>query len=209
MENCFEKINYIWHRGLIILVPLDILLLVLTYNDYASLRWLYAAHLFALHSHEFEEYVYPGGFRTYFNSIKPFKLDPPNKNYPCTPSMIFIVNIGAWVLVIISFVWYESIPWLGFSIMFIEIVNFVGHCVFNFMNKIYYNPGMLTTVFILTPWMCAVTYFACTTLTSGQLMIAVPAGIGMAVSLPTYGMLARRHFQNSLPKEEKEELTEK
>ncbi len=196
MENFFEKLNYIWHTALILLVPLDAYILKSYYGNLDFLRWLYLAHLFNLHFHELEEYVFPGGFRQYFNSIKPFKLDPPNKNYPCTPAMIFVVNIGAWILVLVSVVYYESIPWLGFSLMFIEIVNFVGHCVFNFMNKIGYNPGMLTTIFCLVPWMVVLTNCAVKTLSYADLMKAVPAGIMFALSLPTYGIIMKNHFQN-------------
>ncbi len=200
-EEFYEKLNNIWQKGLIILIPIDVIILIMTYGSNDCLRWLYLAHLFMLHSHEYEEYVYPGGFREYFNSIRPFKLDPPNKSYPCTPSMIFTVNIGAWLLVIISVICYDALPWLGFSIMFIEIVNFVGHCVFNFMNQINYNPGMLTTIFLLVPWMYFVTICASKILSGGDLILGVLVGIVMAASLPTYGILSRNRFQKLVGKE--------
>lgn len=151
----YDSINRLWQKSLIILIPLiSIILGILFYFNPNEdiIVYLYFIHLPVLMIHEFEEYVFPGGFKEFFNGKTVFAMDPVEQDVPLNEALIFWINIGVWLFIILGALLVNVVPWFGLIfILFNAIFNGFGH-IFLFQIKVKgYNPGLVTTILFIVP----------------------------------------------------------
>ncbi len=151
----YNSINQLWQKSLIILVPLISIILGIVFyfnQDENIIVYLYWIHLPVLMIHEFEEYVFPGGFKEFFNGKTVFALNPVEKEIPLNEAMIFWINIGVWLFIILGALLVNVVPWLGLIfILFNALFNGFGH-IFLFQIKVRgYNPGLVSTILFIVP----------------------------------------------------------
>jgi hypothetical protein len=104
--------------------------------------------------HEAEEYVLsPVSFKEFFN-LKTFAGSKANPDYPLDEGYVFQVNIAiAWPVIILGAILAPVMPWLGFSMIWFELViNNIMHTMLFQGAKPSYNPGLITNSFVLLPY---------------------------------------------------------
>lgn len=92
--------------------------------------------------HQFEEYVYPGGFKEYFNNniYNPFGFFR-NK---LTDKGIFWVNVVlGWGMNIAAFIFLRDYPMAVMTVIAVLFINGLLHFYITFKTR-YYNPGVVT-----------------------------------------------------------------
>ncbi len=159
------KINQLWQRLTGILAPVILTLLVLwkaTQPTISWFEWLLWLHLPLVMFHEFEEYVLPGGFKHFFNNYTPFSLDPPSDSYPIDETKTFFINIGLWVWIILGALLANTAPWIGVSAVIFQIMNGFAHTIVMQTQRPGYNPGIITTVILLIPYIVAALWMSIT-----------------------------------------------
>lgn len=186
----YEQLNQFWQKMLIIIIPLLTLVIIFPFfmdNNPDLIQLLYWLHLPLLMIHEFEEYVFPGGFKKFFNEQTVFALDPHQKDIPLNEAMIFWINIGIWVLIIVGALIVDIAPWFGLIfIIFNGIFNGFGHIVLFQLKEKGYNPGLLSTIILLVPF----TYFVIqevqnsNIMVSGEWIVAIIGGLVVGILLP-------------------------
>jgi hypothetical protein len=98
MSFTLRQFNTIWPKigGILALFIIVILFgYAFTESEYNVFVLLFWLHLALLMLHEFEEYVYPGGFKEFFNTRTVFALKEHQENAPLNESMIVFINLGA------------------------------------------------------------------------------------------------------------------
>jgi hypothetical protein len=116
-------------------------------------QWLLWLHLPLLWFHEYEEYFLPGGFKRFFNTETPLAADPPSEDVPLNDPYEFAVNAFFWTVIIAGALLANVAPWVG-------LIGVMGQlCLNNFTHTVVfqsrhrgYNPGLITTVFVLMPY---------------------------------------------------------
>ena len=98
--------------------------------------------------HQFEEYIYPGGFIRFFNN-KP--LQSTRDNYPLNEKASFWINIPIIFIAyplsaILSGHYHISI---GIWLAYFSIINALSHVAMFF--KFGYNPGLIVSIFLNIP----------------------------------------------------------
>ncbi len=129
-----------------------LIIVYVLYNDLyltkiESLFWL---HFVTLLIHQFEEYVYPSGFKEFFNE------NIYNKNliirFPLNDKAIILVNVFlGWTAYLISAVNAEKSIQLAIGLLAVTILNGFLHS-FMFVIKRKYNPGFVSGFFLLIPF---------------------------------------------------------
>lgn len=192
-----EHFNALWQKfsgflGLFIMIALAVAMLLV--SEVNTLQLFFWMHLGFLMLHEYEEYVFPGGFKYFFNHMTVFAVDPPQENIPLGEKMIAVINLGAWVLFTLAALLYEVAPWLGVMMIVFNIVNVVGHLILFQFKKFGYNPGLLTSISLLLPIIILVfdEVIGNDLLSGFEYVLAIVGGIILAASLPISGVLARR-----------------
>ena len=150
----YHKINRLWQSATLFLAPPLILLLIWLRPSMNSYQWLLWLHLPLLMLHESEEYVLsPMSFKEFFN-LKTFAGSKSDPDYPLDESYVFQVNLGfAWPIIILGAILAPVMPWLGFSMIWFELViNNIMHTILFQGTKPSYNPGLITNSFLLLPY---------------------------------------------------------
>jgi hypothetical protein len=127
----YRKINRLWQSATLFLAPILITLLIWLRPSMDPYQWLLWLHLPLLMLHEAEEYVLsPMSFKAFLN-LKTFVGSKTDPNYPLDEGYVFQVNIMiAWPVVILGAILAPVIPWLGFSMIWFElIVNNIMHTI--------------------------------------------------------------------------------
>lgn len=99
--------------------------------------------------HQFEEYVYPGGFKDYFNNyiFNPYGFFR-NK---LTDKGVFWVNvILGWGMNIIALLFLKEIPLAVLTVIAVLFINGLLHFFVTFKTH-YYNPGVITGAILFLP----------------------------------------------------------
>ena len=112
----------------------------------ASLLWLLAA---ALLLHQFEEYVFPGGFRDFYNKV----IRPRNAltRRSLSPAGVLLVNVVvAWPAYGLAAGLGGGIAWVAAGMALITLLNGLLHTAL-LVTKRAYNPGAVTAAFLLIP----------------------------------------------------------
>ena len=180
-DSMLIKINHLWQRATALLGAILTTLLILTWSDLGIsnfFSWLLCLHLPLTMFHEFEEYVLPGGFKHLANYNSLLSKPVPQENSPLNEPFIFIINVGFWVWIIIGAMSAETMPWIGVGAVVFQIVNVIGH-IFIFQIKTPgYNPGIITTILLLVPYMTVLTWHIYTQNLLKPLDWALSFGIG-------------------------------
>lgn len=128
---------------------LIILILIFTGEKINFTKSLLILQVSFLMFHQFEEYVFPGGFQNFFNEEilnKSLKIKIQLSN-----SGILIVNVlFGWTFYIISAVIAESALWFSAGIVAITIINGVLHSAAALVKR-KYNPGLITGIVFFIP----------------------------------------------------------
>ncbi len=182
------KINWFWQNSTGVLAPVLLTLLVLRLSSEPTIswfEWLLWLHLPLVMFHEFEEYVLPGGFRQFFNNYTALSLDPPSPNYPLDERKVFVINIGVWVWIILGAIFANTAPWIGVSAVIFQIMNAVAHTFVMATKRSGHNPGLITTVFLLTPYIVVALWVSITQGILGPVdwIISCVVGLGSIVAL--------------------------
>ena len=153
----FAKVNRLWPLivgGVLAPIVLTILVLLLVTDDsIVFYQWLLWLHLPLLWFHEYEEYFLPGGFKHFFNTETPLAATPPSEDAPLNDPYEFAVNAFLWVMIILGALLANVAPWVGLIPVMLQLClnNFTHTVVFQGRHR-GYNPGLVTTVFVLMPY---------------------------------------------------------
>ncbi len=142
-------INKNWAKigGLIAIVIIFVLLLNSSFSEIESLLWVHFATLLL---HQFEEYVYPGKFKEFYNE----NILDKNKitRFPLNDKGIILVNvILGWTAYLLSAILGENFIWLAIGLLGVTILNGIMHTIM-FIVKRKYNPGFITGLFLFIPF---------------------------------------------------------
>ena len=105
--------------------------------------------------------------------------------------MIFVINIGAWIWVIAGAVFAQSAPWVGAGFMIMQIlINIITHTVIFQLKRKAYNPGLVTTLGLLIPYITFVFWYIVSSnlFTSLDWVLTFLLGIGISVLLPVWSI---------------------
>lgn len=150
----YQKINRFWQSATLFLAPPLIVLLIWLRPSMNPYQWLLWLHLPLLMLHEAEEYVLaPVSFKEFFN-LKTFAGSKADPDYPLDEAYVFQVNlVVAWPVIILGAILAPVAPWLGFSMIWFElIINNIMHTILFQGAKPSYNPGLITNSFLLLPY---------------------------------------------------------
>ncbi|MCY3412827.1 MAG: HXXEE domain-containing protein [Candidatus Heimdallarchaeota archaeon] len=190
-----EQLNFIWPRVGGVLAVLITLGVMFEWNSTGiTLAVLFLANLAVLMFHEFEEYVFPGGFKHFMNHHTVFALPEPQNNAPASEGLILYVNLGLWPVYLIGYLLADSIPWLGVGMVIFNIANIFGHVILFQIKKKGYNPGFITALFLMLPITAFMLYFINTNdvLTAFEYILSVFVGLVTAAALPVTGVTLRK-----------------
>jgi len=132
--------------------------------------------------HQFEEYIYPGGFIEYFNINV---MGSNRKNWPLTRKNAFWINIPIiFIGFPISAILASQIDIsIGIWIAYFSVVNALLHLGMFFRYR--YNPGLIASVLLNIPvGIYTVYYFA-----TNQLISLNSHIIGISIAITIQGIL--------------------
>lgn len=130
-------------------------------NTLSSIQIILMFSFMSLLAHQFEEYVLPGGGPVVINKAN-FGEKVHFRNYPGNMQSSMIVNHLAYVFYIAAIIWPQFI-WLGLATMFFNLFQFLGHGIqMNRGMKTWYNPGLITVIFLFIPISIYYMYFIVT-----------------------------------------------
>ena len=198
----YRAVNRIWQSATLFIAPLLVVLLVWYKSDLSLYQWLLCLHLPLLMFHESEEYVLaPLSFKEFFNLKSPFgsKTDP---DFPLDDAYVFQVNIViAYPIVILGALLATVAPWLGFSMIWFElIINNAMHTILFQSARPRYNPGLITNSFLLLPYGMITLLVAARFFTPLDWVLSVIIGVGVsaALGMKTRGRLAKLKVSSSI-----------
>ncbi|MEI6727102.1 MAG: HXXEE domain-containing protein, partial [Actinomycetes bacterium] len=132
-------------------------------------------------------------FKEFFNLKSPFgsKTDP---DFPLDDAYVFQVNIViAYPIVILGALLATVAPWLGFSMIWFElIINNAMHTILFQSARPRYNPGLITNSFLLLPYGMITLLVAARFFTPLDWVLSLVIGVGVSAALgvKTRGRLA-------------------
>jgi hypothetical protein len=173
----FAKANMTWQvTGGCLLAPVLLTVLItarLQGWDIPTYTWLLWLQLPILMVHEFEEYVLPGGFKSFFNHDTVFASPDPGDNTPLSEGYVFFVNIvTVWGWAIAGALLAGVAPWVGFGlVVFNAGVNCIQHSVL----------FQITTMLLLLPFSTFITIYVIQNdvLSTVDWVLAVVLGLGV------------------------------
>ena len=66
--------------------------------------------------------------------------------------------MGVWVWIIMGALLAKTTPWIGTGAMIFQLGNVVAHLYLTQLIKPGYNPGLITTLFLLIPYVVVLTW---------------------------------------------------
>lgn len=124
-----------------------ILIVAVRPHDYILFILLLQTPLYMIH--ETEEWLFPGGFGTFFNRYI-FKL--PDSDNPMDENFIFRVNIGIVWLALPIFGLLSSVDYrYGLWIPYFVIIAGIYHIGIAIKSRRFYNPGLIVSVTLNIP----------------------------------------------------------
>lgn len=191
-----ERINKIWPPlgGIVaLLITIFVIVSWSIGSPISELTLLYLLNLAVLMFHEFEEYVFPGGFQKFANTKSLLALPEPKHSEPISETVIAVINLGAWGLSILAVLFATIAPWLGFGMIIFNVVNILGHLIIFQKKAKGYNPGVVTAV-LMIPFLIFsfVVIINQNLLSTGEYMIGVIIGFLLGISLPITGAIIRK-----------------
>lgn len=183
----YRRVNRFWQSATLFIAPPLIVLLVWLRPQLDPYQWLLWLHLPLLMLHEAEEYVLaPTSFKEFLNLTSPLgsKNDP---DYPLDEGYVFQVNILiAWPMVILGALLAPVAPWVGFSMIWFELLlNNAMHTIGFQGEKPTYTPGLVTNSFLLLPYGTWVLLTATGFFTPTDWALSALLGVGIVAALGT------------------------
>jgi hypothetical protein len=125
-------------------------ILLFSETNWSGIEVLFQLHLCIFLLHQFEEYVFPGGFKTFFNTNIYGKTAIMQS--PLTDTGILIVNVLIGWSAYGASAWHgTSMLWLAIGLALITITNGIMHtAIAIFQSK--YNPGVVTGSVLFIPF---------------------------------------------------------
>lgn len=190
----FRPVNRLWQSATLFVAPPLLVLLLWLKPGMEAYQWLLWLHLPLLMLHEAEEYVLaPLSFKEFFNLRTSFG-SKDNPDFPLDEGYVFQVNLLiAWPLVIVGAILAPVAPWVGFSMIWFELIlNNAMHTIAFQGKKPSYNPGLITNSFLLLPYGTWVLLTAIPFFSWQDWLLSVLLGAGAAglLAAKTRGRLA-------------------
>ncbi|MDX9958198.1 MAG: HXXEE domain-containing protein [Spirochaetia bacterium] len=190
----YRKINRLWQSATLFLAP-PLLVVLLWLRPFMNpYQWLLWRHLPLLMLHEAQEYVLAArSFKQFFNLDTPMGsgIDP---DFPLDEGYVFQVNLMiAWPMVILGAILAPVAPWLGFSMIWFQLIlNNVMHTILFQVGKPGFNPGLITYSFLLLQYgtWTLLTAVGCFAPLDWILSALVGVGIAAVLAVKTRGRLA-------------------
>ena len=125
--------------------------LYFVHGQISALQELMWISLITLFAHQVEEYRYPGYFPGNLNTVI-FKSNQPDR-YPLNTYSALIINvIIGWGFYLLAALFVDKAPWLGLATILISVGNTFFHIIVcNIKGRTFYNPGLITSLFLFTP----------------------------------------------------------
>ena len=141
--------------------------------------------------HQFEEYVYPGGFQQYFNTriYNPFGFF---KNKISDKAVIWVNIIFGWGVFGIVAIFFHDNHTLVMIFVAVLLINGLLHFGVSFSTR-YYNPGVVTGAILFIP----LAIYSATKLkesgvmTMPELVMVLPYAAGFSLLIPITISLCR------------------
>lgn len=138
--------------------------------------------------HEFEEYIFPGGFLKFFNR---YALKSKQDEYPLTKTGSFWINIPLVYIampmsaVLAHFYGLECGLWTAYF----SVLNASMHVIMFFLFKFKYNPGLIVSILLNIPvGIYMIWYFLENDLVSSTTsIVSIIVGIIAQISMMIYG----------------------
>lgn len=147
-------------------------------------QWLFWLHVPVYMVHQFEEYVFPGGFKESLNQI----LGSASSDFPATDERVFWINVPlVWVALPVAAIVGLRFIILPASLMVVSLVNGLLHVGMGIRQRAY-HPGILASAFLNIPLGGYTLYRLAQTGTMAPIQLAIAAGLGVFAHalLPLY-----------------------
>ena len=120
-------------------------------NNFSYIQIILIYSFMALLIHQFEEYAYPGGFPSIFNTAVFGEKKVPER-YPINANQALITNVFlAYPFYILAII-FPNLIWLGFAQILFGMVQLIVHgFIVNVRLKSLYNPGLAAVIFLHWP----------------------------------------------------------
>lgn len=196
----FARIDHYWPLvvgGVVAPIVLTVLLVILVRDGGAiSYQWLLWLHLPLFNFHEYEEYLLPGGFKHFVNADSPLAARPPSDDAPLNDAYEFAVNAFFWAIIIAGALLANVAPWVGLVGVMLQLgVNNLTHTVAFQTRRRGYNPGLVTTVFVLLPYCTLVIAYIIVTglFTTADWVLGIGVSLLPVLVMLAITMMRRRH----------------
>ena len=182
--------------GLIAAVFILLLLFLNSRVPIGSFEWLYWLSLPLYMIHQFEEYVYPGGFKEELNKLL---LNGNSSPEILTDRVVLVINIGfIWILTPVLIV-LGAIS-IFFPVILMTLVAFNGfiHVIVSIRFK-RYNPGLIASLAFNLPLGLYVLFgLSLSSMATGiELFIGILIGLILHMGLLVFLLVKRRKNLNS------------
>jgi hypothetical protein len=182
--------------GLIAAVFILLLLFLNSRAAIGSFEWLYWLSLPLYMIHQFEEYVYPGGFKEELNKVL---LNENSSSEILTDKAVLVVNIGfIWILTPVLIV-LGAIS-VVFPVILMTLVAFNGfiHLVVSIRFK-RYNPGLIASlVFNIPLGLYVLISLSLNSVVTGiELIIGIVIGLILHMGLLVFLLMKKRKYSNT------------
>lgn len=173
--------SYWAHGGGAIAVGI-LLMLVLHREEWSGIDMLLWMHIALLMLHQFEEYVYPGGFQEFYNCNIWNKSRLTTR--PLTNNGILFVNVVlGWTAYGIAALIGKSALWLATGLLFPTMVNGVMHSLMAILLR-RYNPGLFTALVLFLPFSSFALGYVLEYLTLREWLLAGTSGAISSAAIP-------------------------
>ena len=181
------------------IVAAAFLLLLLFLNSKApigSFEWLYWLSLPLYMIHQFEEYVYPGGFKEELNKVL---LNENSSSEILTDKAALVINLGfIWILTPVLIV--LGVISVVFPVILMTLVAFNGfiHLVVSIRFK-RYNPGLIASLLFNIPLgLYVLISLSLNSVATGiELFIGIVIGIILHMGLLVFLLMKKRKYSNT------------
>ncbi len=156
--------------------------------------WLFWLHLPVLMIHQFEEYVFPGGFKKFFGS-KMLNIDSEFMS----DRTIFIGNVGMWFVIAAAAIVGTKAIWFPVMLLIFNAGNSLAHSLPFAIKARGYNPGFLSSLFLMLPFTVYVvlSVINANLMTTVELIVAIAGGLILLVCLVSGGATIKLRMSKS------------
>lgn len=178
--------------GIVSAVFIIVLLLFYPGSALFSVAWLFWVQVPVYMVHQFEEYVFPGGFEAKLNKI----LGSSVADFPLDAGKAFWINVPlVWAALTLAAIVGPHAPIVPATLIALSIANGVLHIGVAIRQK-HYNPGLIASVVLNIPLGIYTLYRVIKEgkLTALLLIVAILLGVAIHGSLPIYlGRLMKKN----------------